>query len=400
MERIIMDEKQNITDCARMSDEELVHVLTLDKADYTDGTLQLVTREMARRKLDLAEFVNRVRIGFNDGEPESCTIDQALAKIKQEISWGQSWAVANCLQEGIIVQKEAAFWTVHFFVKGECLQSFTFKTREKLEAFAEQFLRLTGGRHVVDHQYHLDECEIFADSDSSGYIEKTSRALAKVDVPHTVRITEPLMSRQILIPEEYMEAAHAVAAEIAGKIQSLRHEISALAKKDERDPQLLELYDQLAQLVEDDPAVSYGRGVLLFERGRNEEAAEAFIELVQTCTSSQRDLPAADFDAYWQASESYLERLSAVLPENLSVLHCLANMAMFDKNDEKAKTRYDKILAIAPTDGIAHLNLGYMYYDDPHYHARAARHFRGYLDSQPDAEDRTAVEEILTSLRR
>ncbi len=50
MERIVMDVKQNITDCATMSDEELVRVMTLDKADYTERSLQLVTREMVRRK--------------------------------------------------------------------------------------------------------------------------------------------------------------------------------------------------------------------------------------------------------------------------------------------------------------------------------------------------------------
>ncbi len=393
-----MDEKQIITDCARMSDEELVRVLTLDKEDYTESSLRLVAREMARRKLDLTEFINRVRIGFNDAEPESCTIDQALAKIRQEISWGQGWAVENCLQEGIIVQKEAAFWTIHFFVKGECLQSFTIKTREKLEAFVEQFLRLAGGRYVVDHQYHLEECEIFVESYSSGYIEKTSSALAKADVPHTVRISEPLSSRQILIPKEYVEIARAVAAEVAAKIQALRDEISVLAAKDEHDPKLLELYNQLAQLVDGDPAVSYGQGILLFEHGRNEEAAEAFIELALMCMQSQLGLPTADFEAYWQASESHLERLSAVLPGNLGVLHCLAKMELFEKNDDKAKARYEKILAVAPADNIAHFNLGYLYYDDPHYHARAARHFRNYLDSQPDAEDRAAIEEILANL--
>ncbi len=394
-----MNEKFEILDCSKLSDEELVRVLTLDKADYTEGSLQLVTREMARRKLDLAEFVNRARIGLNDGEPESCTIDQALAKIKQEISWGEAWAVANCLQEGIIILKEAAFWTIHFFVKGECLQSFTIKTREKLDAFVEQFLRLAGGRHVVDHQYHLDECEIFVESYSSGYIEKTSRALVKADVPHTARNSETLPSWQILVPQEYVEIARAVAAEVAAQIQLLRDEISALAEKDERAPQLLELYDQLAQLVEDDPAVSYGRGVLLFERGRNEEAAEAFIELALMCMQSRLGLPTADFEAYWQASESHLERLAGAMPENLDILHCLARMAMFDKNDDKAKACYDKILAIAATDSIAHLNLGYLYYDDPHYHARAARHFRSYLDSQSDTENRAAIEEILANLR-
>ncbi|MGH7455146.1 MAG: tetratricopeptide repeat protein, partial [bacterium] len=398
------------TDCASMNDEELVRVLTLDKEDFTEGSLQLVTREMARRKFDLAEFINRVQISLNDGEPESCTIDQALAKIRQEISWGEGWTVANCLEEGIIILKEVKFWTIHFFVKGECLQSFTVKTREKLEAFAEQFLRLAGDSYTVDYQYHLDECETFLESSSLGYVAKISTLLADAEVPHTLRTADRFYFDAIsgakqtagllylLVPREYKEAVDAVASAIENKIQSLREEIAALAAKDEHDPQLLELYNQLSQLVDGDPAVSYGRGVLHFERGRNEEAAEAFIELAHTCMGSQTQLPTGDFEAYWQASENHLERLSAVLPENLGVLHCLANMAMFDKNDEKAKARYEKILAVAPADSIAHLNLGYLYYDDRHYHARAARHFRSYLDSQPDAEDRTAIEEILANL--
>jgi tetratricopeptide (TPR) repeat protein len=393
-----MDEKQTIADCARMSDEELVRVLTLDKDDYTEFSLQLVAREMARRKLELAEFINRVRIGLNDGEPENCTIDQALARLKQEIALWDNWHFTNCLREKISIQKEVAFWTVHFFEDEVYQQSFVIKTFQDIEVFVTPLLRLAAGNYPVAFQYYLDECEIFAESYSSGYIEKTSNALAKADVPHTVRTSEPPSSRQILIPKEYVEVARAVASEVAAKIKSLRNEISVLAEKDEHDPRLLELYDQLAQLVEDDHAVCYGRGVLLFERGRNEEAAEAFIELAHTCIGSRHDLPTADFEAYWQAAESHLERLSAALPENLGVLHCLARMAMFDKNDDKAKAYYDKILAIAPTDGIAHHNLGYMYYDDPHYHARAARHFRSYLDSQPDAEDRAAIEEILANL--
>ncbi len=72
--------------------------------------------------------------------------------------------------------------------------------------------------------------------------------------------------------------------------------------------------------------------------------------------------------------------------------------AKFEKNDAKTKTRYEKILAVSSLDSVTHFNLGYLYLEDPYYHARAAKHFRSYLESQPDDENRAVIEETLASL--
>lgn len=410
-ETAMSDEKQTITDCARISDEELVRVLTLDKADYTEGSLQLVTREMAKRKLDLEQFINQVKMTSDAAvEPEICTIDAALAALKPELSHWAGWRFQNCLRETIDIQTEVAFWTIHFFTGEGYWQSFVIKNFKDVEAFVARFLRLSGKSYMVDFQYHLDECEIFIESFSFGYIEKLSKLLGEADIPHTVKGGErsffnPISgwkheadSGHVLIPSEYKDAANEVLAGIANRIQALHEEIAALEENNASDAELLEPYNQLAQLVESDPAISCHRGVLLFALDRNEEAAQAFFEAAHDCMGSQENLSKAEFEEYWQTTESHLERLAVAMPENLGILHCLASMAMFDKNDDKAKARYDKILAVAPADSIAHLNLGYLYYDDPHYHARAARHFRSYLDSQPAAEDRAAIEEILANL--
>jgi predicted Zn-dependent protease len=195
----------------------------------------------------------------------------------------------------------------------------------------------------------------------------------------------------ILVPPEYLEAADAVAAERASKIQKLRDEIAALEENHAPREQLLERYNQLAQLVEGDREASYHRAMLLSEFGRNEEAAEAFIEAANACS---------EFDEYWQTVESHLERLAAAMPKNLGILHCLADMARDEKNDAKIKARYEKILAVSPSDSIAHLNLANLYFEDPYYRAQAAKHFRSYLESQPDDENRAAIEEALASLER
>jgi tetratricopeptide (TPR) repeat protein len=405
------DKKQTITDCARMSDEELVRVLALDKDDYTEGSLQLVAREMARRKIDLAQFINQVKMASDAAvEPGICTIDAALAALKPERSHWAGWRFQNCLRETIDVQTEAAFWTIHFFTGEGYWQSFVIKNFKDVEAFVARFLRLCGKSYMVDFQYHLDDCETLIESFSFEYLANLSKLLGAADIPHTVRAgTRTFFNAisgwkheadtgQILIPSEYKDAAKEVLAGIADKIQALREEIVGLEENNASDAELLERYDQLAQLVESNPEISCNRGILLFALGRNEEAAQAFIDAAHDGMAAQGNLPTAEFEEHWQTTESHLERLAGAMPENLGILHCLANMAMFEKNDDKAKARYEKILAVAPSDSIAHLNLGNLYYQDPHDHARAARHFRSYLENQPKAEDRAAIEEILANL--
>lgn len=260
--------------------------------------------------------------------------------------------------------------------------------------FSFLFLRLDEVKYAVDHEYSLDECETFMDSFSSGAIEKISRALAQANIPHTVRQQE-LMSMHVLLPPEYREAADQIAADIEKKVLALREEIAALAGRDARHPRLLELYNQLAELVDGDPTVSYGRGVLLFESGRKVEAAEAFIETVGT----RGNLTDAEYEAHQKESEEYLLRLAEALPDNVSILHTLAGKAMSEKDNAGAIARYEKILALSPTDSIAHMNLGLLYCQNPNDNALAARHFKAYLELQPEAEDRPAIEEMLAQLQ-
>jgi tetratricopeptide (TPR) repeat protein len=388
-----MEEKIEILDCSEMSDEELARALTRDKREYDSDSLSRMRREMANRKLDLASFIDRVKVSLNEAEPEDCAINQALARLKQEMSLWQIWHVVNGLQEKIALQKEVAFWTVHLFDQDNYQQSYLLKTAWQVENYLSLFLRLDEGKYTADHEYSLDECETFMDSFSSGATEKISRTLAQADIPHTVRQHE-LMSPHVLIPPEYREAADQIAAGIEKKVLALREEIAALAGSYERHPRLLELYNQLAELVDGDPTVSYGRGVLLFESGRNAEAAEAFIETVGT----QGNLTDAEYEAHQKESEEYLLRLSAALPDNVSILHTLAHKAMSEKDNANAIARYEKILAVFPSDSIAHMNLGFLYYQDPNANTRAARHFKTYLELEPQAEDRAAIEEILASL--
>ena len=388
-----MDEKFEILDCAEMSDEELVRILTRDKEDYTETTLQRANREAWQRGLDVTQLINRVEVSLNDGEPESCTIDAALAKLQGETELWHVWHFTNCLHEKLTAQKEAAFWTLELFEGEQYQQSFFIKLAKDLEDTLAKFLRLSAEPYHVDFDYRLDDCVTIVDSHSSAYVKKVSQTLSAANIPHTVKIRAEY-GLLVWAPADYEEAAQDLVAEIENKIASLRQEIARLVEKDKRHPQLLERYNELAQLIDHDATISYGQGVLLFEYGRNEDAATAFVQTAQFCMSSPKDWP----PEYLEESESYLEHLAARLPEYLPLRHALANIALFNQADEKAKERFERILALAPADSVAHVNLGHLYGQDQHDRSRAVWHFQRYLELEPQAEDRAAIESMLAGL--
>lgn len=401
-----MDEKFEILDSAQISDEDLVRILTLDKEEHNETTLQLATREAAKRKLDLAQFIDRVQVSLNDGEPESCTIDAALAKWREETVLWHVRHFTNCLQEKLSVQKEAAFWTLELFEAGEYQQSLFIKSDQTAENVLAQFLRLRDEAYDADFAYRLDELETIIESPSSAFVQNVSQTLAAENIPHAVKIAQRVYYNavqggmqaiyvlHVLLPAEEKDAAQAVIAEIEHQIETLRQEIAALVEQDERHPQLLERYDELAQFMDGDAEVAYGRGVLLYERGRNEDAAMAFMQAAQLCMSFENTWP----PEYLEESETYLENLVGRLPENLPLRHFLANLAMYNKNDATARERFERILAMAPADSIAHVNLGYLYAPDQRERARAIWHFQRYLELEPQAEDRAAIESMVAGL--
>lgn len=382
-------------DFSHMRDDELVRALTFHEDQYSARELQRATRELLHRKREVTAFLDRVQASLNDGEPERCTRATALAKLKNEIARGNVWRFVNCAGDRIDLQKEASFWTIHLFEQEEYQRSCLIASTDDVENFLSQFLRLNADECAGDYAYRLEECETLINSSSAGVIEKTSLALTRAEIPHTVRHDE-LAALTILIPPEYQEAAADVVTQIDNAAQALREEIETLVHRNERDPRLLDLYSRLAQLVADDPAVSYGRGLLLFEAGRKEEAAEAFIE---TLEAPQSDLPEDDYQAYRAEAEEHLVRLAQTLPRNANILHALAGKAMSEQNNAGALKHFEAILAISPTDSVAHVNLGVLYAQEPQGDARAAEHFKTYLEQQPNAEDRPAIEEMLAQLQ-
>jgi tetratricopeptide (TPR) repeat protein len=76
----------------------------------------------------------------------------------------------------------------------------------------------------------------------------------------------------------------------------------------------------------------------------------------------------------------------------------LANIARSKNDETKAEEYYKKIVSIDPADSVAHVTLGYLYYLNPRDNTLAYRHFKKYLELQPDAPDREAIENILAEL--
>jgi Flp pilus assembly protein TadD len=180
--------------------------------------------------------------------------------------------------------------------------------------------------------------------------------------------------------------------EIRKTIASLYRKAEELAKQGDIQ-QELEVFNHLAKLQPDDEIVFFNRGVLLFNRQRYEEAADSFIQ----ANSNARK---ASHLAIVEDSEAYLRQILEILPRSAGIHHALAHFALNDGNLGEAEKHYQNILSLKPDDADAHLNLGYLYYQgDVYQNDRVLKHFQRYLELNPQAEDREAIEAILENLK-
>ena len=365
-----MNQDPIIQRCYAMNDQELVSALTLDKAEYSDLFREIASRELAQRGVKLSGFLNSVEVSLNNQEEEVCTIDQALSKLKQDVSFWDMWIFTNCLDESLVFQKESLRWVIHHYCDEKYEKSFFIGTQEEAEKLLSRFLYLEDWKDFIDLAYDLDAWEVLVESKSHNYIRKIATVLDTYEVLYTVQT--PIFSQDqnnfsaVLIPEEYMETSKEIVTEIESKVRDLYTEASKLAEGD--DPiKELEIYNMLIQLVSDDPMVLYNRGSILFELGHYEEAVDSFSEAVSIAaeeidtevklrlSSLSRAYPEFIDDA-----EIFLIQILEKMPQHLKILHCLASISMLKNDPASAEERYSRILSIEPSDRIAQLSVSHL----------------------------------------
>ncbi|MCK4387782.1 MAG: hypothetical protein KAW00_03325 [Dehalococcoidia bacterium] len=169
------------------------------------------------------------------------------------------------------------------------------------------------------------------------------------------------------------------------RIDNLRKQASELAQSGDIQREL-SILSQLAKLVPNDETVLFNRGVILFELGRYKEAADSFIASLANNHN---------YVELFEDSIQYLKQIAEKLPEDVGILH---NLATFSKskgeNNKTVEQYYRKILSIKPTDALAHLNFGYLYYEQDD-DISAYHHFMEYLELEPESDERARIESII-----
>ena len=380
--------EQVIQQCAVMTNRELVRTLTIDRENFQAAFLVIADSEREKRALSIESFIDDVHLSENDEEGESCTIDQALAKVHSDISLWSIITITNCLEDSWVIQREYRQWLVHHYVEDGYVTSFFFHATEQLASTLKRFLSLE--LWTVEVPQDLNTWKPIFQSRSPAFLNKIISELG--DILHTVKT--PLFSQDqkgqlvLLVHPEFEKRAQEIVAENNTKIEQLydRAEHFAETENSERE---LRIYDILSELVPDNLAVHYNRGNVLIELDRLDEAAESLIEaivlslpeigdkidlkprrgsggagsvnpLLHLLVLSQTNNEPLHYPDYIDDIEILLQRIREQRPGNTRIMHGLAIIAE-QKNDIAVACQYYRdMLAIDPQNKAAQTHLTYL----------------------------------------
>ncbi len=379
---------QIIQQCAVMSDRELVRTLTIDRENFQKTFLVIAESEREKRALSIENFIDDVHLAQNDEEGESCTINQALAKVHSDIPLWSILTITNCMEDAWVIQREFSQWLVHHYVEDGYTTSFFFDTTEQLKSTLRRFLSLKFWS--VDISYDLNTWKPIFQSRSPAFLNKIISELG--DISHTVKT--PLFSQDqkgqlvLLVHPEFEKQAQEIVDNNHTKIEQLydRAEYLARTKNSEQE---LRIYDILSELVPDNLAVHYNRGNVLIELERLDEAVESLIEaivlglseigdkidlkprrgsgvsgnvnpLLNLMALSRENNESLHYPDYIDDIEILLQHIGEQRLENTRIIHGLAIIAE-QKNDIAAACQhYRDMLAIDPQNKVAQTHLAYL----------------------------------------
>lgn len=383
-----------------MSDRELVEILSGRSEDYVAEFQKAAGEELRQRGLELNTLVNTIRVHNNNEAEKKCDIREALTALKQPFQHGDVLSFVNYLDEAFVIQKTITFWVIQFFIDGDFQLSFVLESADKLEKTVAAFLRLE--EWEADEDACFDDWDVLAKTTSQAEIESYATLLAKLKIPYLVNNANlwrfqairgtyyEESSSSLLIPTEYRYQADEVFRKMNELIDDLYQQLSESEEREDVRTQL-QIYEKLQVLTPDDETVFFNKGSLLLEQGEFEAAADALIKCINLEFGKQ-------YSEVLNDAADCLERIGEQLPRNIEILHCLASIAMRNEDSISAIERYSQIISINSADSIAHLNLGYLYSDASETSERAKKHFQAYVQLEPDADDRLAVENMILNL--
>ena len=379
--------------CEAMTDRELVTELTLRRDDNGPQFRELALRQLEQRGTRLDEYIDRVRVRADD-EERTVTLAAALSLLGDGELY-QTLSFASCLDDVLLVQRERAQWTCHFYAGDNYRGSFFRPGSEAVADVLRPILLLEPFEMEGEELLQLDDWVAFVDSEAVDYVESVARDLASAGIPHTVKTPLFVSGTEselyaILVPQEHLDEAYDVFDEVEETVDDLYRQAEERGRRGDLNAEL-EIYDLLVASDPENHAVFYNRGHILLELRRYEEAARALIaavslgmqevdrslELQQRGTAGlgglaglfalllPRPAPAhqatAAYPDFIDDSRMLLEQLLVRLPRDVGVLHCLASIARLRNERAVAASHYRRILEIDSDDQVAYFNLGYLH---------------------------------------
>jgi len=382
--------------CAQMTDIELIHALTVDRESFSDQFHDVADHELARRGLSVSDYINQVRIRHNNEPEQESTLWEAVEQIPPILALWETWFFTNSLGQTLYFQKESMWTSVHLVQSEGPPRSSFIESESGLKDVVSKFLNLEPVHDILENEIRLDSWRIVAESNSRELIQILSGMLADKDIPSTVK-SQGFRNcacsggdLKIMVPEEYEKDAKSLVKELDKERDRLYEKASELPE-DAPPSEALELYQRLVVLAPDDALVFFNYGTILFESEQWEQAAEAFIHAAYADPGSEENVG---------NNLAYLEAISEKMIGGTEILHTRAALSThLGEDPDTIGTLYKQVLEIDPLDAIAHLNLGYLLYQHEGNDWEAASHFQRYLEINPEAEDRTHIEEILNQLQ-
>ena len=158
-----------------MKTKDLFRILLREGDIYDYDATDEIKKELENRGAQLGDLINQVEIQFNGELKEEGTIDDAIAKLDEEMSEWDTWCFKNYLDEALAIQKAHVFWIVHFFDQVEYFTAFGIKPVDDLKNLLQRFLRFEEWEPPEDDKYSLEDWESFQTSDSHFYIDNLVR---------------------------------------------------------------------------------------------------------------------------------------------------------------------------------------------------------------------------------
>lgn len=389
-----------IGQCEEMSDTELIRAMSIEKDTYTEEFFTIAEKELKKRGVSLSEVVNAVKVRLGERFSGVLTIDEALRKLDEPLHLWEMIRFTNCLGQKVAVQQASLCWS-GMVLSEEEMDGFLTTSGEAVRDIVRQVLLLGDWKKAIGGAYDPDEWTILSGEEALGFVNRLCQDLAAARIPASLKIDRDTKKKscqgesckkgegplKVIVRREHLKSAEAILNTLRQEIEKLYQQIERLPEGSDRDLEL-SLYNELFELAPEDETVAFNRGVILYENESFLEAADSFI-----VSAFNRNDPEIR-----EESASYLEEILTQMPDNVTILHTLASLAMEQGDAELVLHYYKRIIELDPNDPVANLNLGHFYFTDNRDDALAKKHFEIFLSIDPESDEadevRQALEEI------